>query len=65
MSNKKGKEIDMKRIRAHCGIGFVGATHEEEFEFPDDASSEEITEVVSEWADQFVESWWEEMENIE
>ena len=55
----------MKRIKAHCGSGFAGAVYDEDFEFPDDAPSEEITEVVSEWADQFVESWWEEMENVE
>ena len=57
--------MDMKRIRAYCGIGFIGATHEEEFEFPDDASSEEITEAVDEWAKQFVEAWWEEADNVE
>lgn len=51
----------MKRIKAYCGIGFIGAAHEEEFEFPDDASSEEITEAVDEWAKQFLESWWKEM----
>ena len=35
----------MKRIRAYCGIGFIGATHEEEFEFPDDAWWEEADNV--------------------
>ena len=32
----------MKKIRAHCGIGFVGATYEEEFEFDDDMTDDEI-----------------------
>lgn len=55
----------MKRIKAYCGVSFVASTYEEEFEVADDASSEEITEAVDEWAKQFVEAWWEEAENVE
>lgn len=37
----------MKIIKAHCGIGFVGAEHEEEFEFEDEATEDEILETIS------------------
>lgn len=50
----------MKRIIAHCGIGYRGAVHDEEFEFPDDTTEEKIFEIVNEWAQQYVEVWWEE-----
>lgn len=51
----------MKKVRAMASFGFVGATYEEEFEFEDSAPDDEITEVVSDWASQFVESWWREI----
>lgn len=52
----------MKRIKVYCGVSFVASTYEEEFEVADDASPEEITEGVNEWAEQFLENWWEEIE---
>ena len=52
----------MKRIKAHCGIGFAGAVYEEEFEFEDEATEEEISDEINEWAEQFLETWWEEIE---
>ena len=49
----------MIKIKAHCGIGYVGATYEEELEFEDDVTEYEIEEEVDEWAQQFLETWWE------
>ncbi len=50
----------MKKIKAHCGIGFAGAEYEEEFEFEDEATEDEIADEISVWAKQFLEFWWEE-----
>lgn len=51
----------MKRITAHCGIGFAGAEHYESFEFPDDMTDDEINDEIYDWAKQFLEVWWEEV----
>ena len=45
----------MKRVHATMGIGFCGANHEEDFEFDDDASLEEIEDEIWQWANEFVE----------
>lgn len=50
----------MRKIIAHCGIGYQGAKHVEEFEFPDDMSQEEIDKEVYEWALQYLEVWWDD-----
>ena len=50
----------MRKIKAQCGIGFVGANYEEEFEFEDDMSDEDIEKEIYEWAQQFLEVCWEE-----
>ena len=50
----------MKKIKAHCGIGFAGAVYDEEFEFKDDVTDDEIDDEIQEWAEQFLEVWWEE-----
>ena len=52
----------MKKIKAYCGIGFVGAVHEEEFEFEDDVKEDEILSEINDWADGLLEFWWEESE---
>ncbi len=49
----------MKKIKAHCGIGFAGAVYDEEFEFQDDMTDDEINDEIQEWAEQFLEVWWE------
>lgn len=49
----------MRKIKARCGIGFVGANYEEEFEFEDDMSDENIEKEIYEWAQQFLEVCWE------
>ena len=51
----------MKKIIAHCGIGYIGAEHEEEIEFDDNVTEEEILQVIEEWADQFIEVWYDEI----
>lgn len=48
----------IKRIGC-CGFGFPHATYTEEFEFPDNYTEEEMEKELSEWANQFVEIWWE------
>lgn len=50
----------MKKIIAHCGIGYRGSVYDEEFEFPEDVSTEEIFAFVNEWAQDYLEVWWEE-----
>ena len=54
------KDRRMRKIKAHCGIGYAGAEHEEEFEFEDDATEDEILEGVKDWAEQYLEFWWDE-----
>ncbi len=51
----------MRKIKATCGIGFCGAEHEEEFEFTDDYTDDEICEEIYEWAEQFLDVNWEEI----
>ena len=50
----------MKKVYASANFGFVGATHEDIFEFEDDATEEEIEKEVWEWATQFLEIYWAE-----
>ena len=50
----------MRKIKAHCGIGYADAGYEEEFDFKNDVSDEEIDEIVKKWAEQYFECWWEE-----
>ena len=49
----------MRKIKARCGIGFVGENYEDEFEFEDDMSDENIEKEIYEWAQQFLEVCWE------
>lgn len=51
----------IKRIGT-CGFGYPGATHTEEFEFPDNYTEEEMESELWEWASQFVEVWFEDDE---
>lgn len=50
----------MKRVIAHCGIGYAGAEYKEEFYFEDTVTESEIESELYEWANQFLEVWWEE-----
>jgi len=45
----------MIKVKATCGFGFAGAEYEEEFEFDDDYTGEEIDEEIWEWAQQFLD----------
>lgn len=55
----------MRKIKAHCGIGYAGAEYKEEFEFDDDTTDDEIENEIYNWAEQFLETWWEEVEENE
>lgn len=39
-----GRSSDMKRIKFYLGTGYAGCSHEEIFEFDDDATEEEIND---------------------
>lgn len=45
----------MKKVHATASFGYVTAVHEEDFEFPDDYTDEEIENEIWEWAEQFVD----------
>lgn len=50
----------MKKYHFYMGTGFTGATHEEEFEFDDDASQEEVEDSYEDWKNSHLDcSWWE------
>lgn len=50
----------MKTIYVHLSIGYPTACHDDELEVPDDATEEEIDEIVSEWAHNYIEYSWRE-----
>ena len=52
----------MIRKIGRCGIGYANAMHEEVFEFEDDASEKEMEDELWEWAEQFLEAWFEDGE---
>lgn len=47
-------------INAKASFGYVGAVREDQFEVPDSYTEEDINEFVWEWAQQFVNTEWEE-----
>lgn len=52
----------MKKIHAVASFGFRGASYEDDFEFDDDATEKEIEDEIWEWAQQFVDVDFEEIE---
>jgi len=54
------KVLSMKKVRAFVGVGLVGCTREEEFEFEDDTTDEEIEEEIKEWIWTYVDYGWNE-----
>ena len=52
----------MKKIHAIASFGYHGAYYEDDFEFDDDATREDIEDEVWEWAQQFVDIEFEEIE---
>lgn len=45
----------MKKVHATASFGFVGADHEEDFEFDDAWTDDEIEKEIWQWAEEFVE----------
>lgn len=56
----------MKKIHAYAETGFCGAFYEDDFEFDDDATEEDIESTINDWAEETIMSnmsySWEEME---
>jgi hypothetical protein len=52
----------MKKVIAHLSIGYPTANQEEQLEFPDDTTDEEIDKELEEWAWNYIEIWHEEAE---
>ena len=54
----------IKNYRFTLSIGFVGAKHDDEFpiEFPDDATEDDIEEIVQEewleWSNNYIDGGW-------
>ena len=44
----------MKKIHAYAETGFCGAYWEEDFEFDDDATEEDIDATISDWAEEAI-----------
>lgn len=56
----------MKKVKAKALFGFSNnVCHEEEFEFDDDWTEEEIEKEIWEWAESYVEAEWEIIEDDE
>lgn len=51
----------MKKIKAYANYGFVGTNREKIIEVDDDATEEEINELIWEWAADYVYTDWEEV----
>lgn len=51
----------IKRV-GKCGIGFYGAEYEETFYFEDGTTEEQMQDDLYEWAEQFLEAWFEDGE---
>lgn len=51
----------MKKIEFYLSIGLAGARQEEEVEFPDDTTEQEINEFLEEWAAEFIEIGYREL----
>jgi hypothetical protein len=50
-------------VNAHLGIGYPSADRDEDLEFDDDASDEEIEAAVQEWAQDRIDISWERVED--
>lgn len=50
----------MKKYHFYLGTGFAGGTYEEDFEFDDNVSEEEVEETYEDWKDNHLDcSFWE------
>ena len=52
----------MKKIHARASFGYCNAYYEDDFEFNDDTTEKEIEDEIWEWAQQFVDIDFEEVE---
>lgn len=48
----------MKRIKFYLGTGYAGCSHEEIFEFDDDATEEEINDSFEDWKNNRLDCSW-------
>ena len=55
----------MRKIKAYCGIGYFGAEHNDIMEIDEETTEDEIADKVWDWGQQFLETWWEELEEME
>lgn len=55
----------MRKVHVEAQYGFHNCFHEEEFEFPDEYTDEEIEDELWEWAAQYVEIAWKEVKDID
>lgn len=55
----------MKTYRAYLSIGFANGKHEEDFEFDDDVTEEEIEEEVRVWMENYLDWGFYEVEEEE
>jgi hypothetical protein len=52
----------MRKIEAYLSVGLVGCKRNEIFEVEDDATDEEIEEIIKEWVYELVEWGWQTVE---
>lgn len=57
-----GKVKHMKKIKFYLSIGLADARQEEEVEFPDDTTEQEINEFLEEWAADFIDMGYRELD---
>ncbi len=53
----------MKRVRYTLSIGFVGAEHRDVFDWPDEATDEEINEDYQQWCQNYMDGGWYVLED--
>ena len=51
----------MKKIKRHMDTGFAGASYDDEIEFDDDATEDDIEEAVKDAAYGYLDLYWEEV----
>lgn len=50
----------MRKVIAHCSIGYTRTVREKTFEFEDGLTEREIADKIYEWANQFLQVWWDD-----
>ncbi len=49
----------MIRVKVNLSIGYPGAGHDDELEFDEGMTDEQIDREVAEWANNYIEYYWE------